>query len=141
MANAQNLIESNSKLISATPPGHRQDRETSEELFHSLLADEAMLVLRRSSDRTFRVLGDPPAWASSVAPGVIHPGAEFLPAEYFAFLDHFLQDAEAAWASSITPAVTSSIWTESLPNGEQLAFTATARRLRDLEILLIRCLG
>src|SRR5262245_22415961 len=91
--------------------GPQPSEPTQEELFELLMADEALLILLRCEGRKFQLLGKPPAWAYFFSPGAFS-GAPFLPAEHFPFLDHFLDDAEQAWASQTAYAVTSGIWTE-----------------------------
>lgn len=112
-----------------------------ESLCKSLLASENILVLRRTSDHQFQVVGEPPSWAGLVAPGLILPNEEIEPASLFLFLEYFLHDAPTAWASEDAPPLTSCIWTERLSNGEEMSFTATARRLGPSPLLLIRLLG
>ncbi len=107
----------------------------------ALLAGEGILVLRGLGPKRFRVEGAPPVWASQVDEVSLRTGAEFDPAAVFLFLQCFLEDAGTAWATADAPPQTSDIWCQTLRNGEDMHFTATARRVGVSEILLVRALG
>lgn len=107
----------------------------------ALLAGEGIMVLRRLGPKRFRVEGTPPVWASQVGEVPLRTGTEFDPAAVFLFLPYFLEDAGSPWATDDAPPQTSDIWCQTLRNGEDLHFTATARRMGGSEILLVRALG
>lgn len=123
------------------PEAPLASRSMSERLFELLLAGEDILVLRRLPGLQFHVVGVPPFWTNVVARGAFLPGATVDPPAIFAFLDHFLYDAQPAWDSDDAAPVTSPIWTEARLDGGAISFTATARRLGGIDYLLIRSLG
>ncbi len=110
-------------------------------LFERLIGGEGILVLERLSPDRFRIIGMPPAWTELLLQGELHKGKELNPAKVFVFLEHFLKDAEAVWAATDQPELTSEPWTEGLANRQELAFTATARTINGSLLLLVRGLG
>ena len=98
-------------------------------LFQKLIEGEGLLVLERLAARRFRVVGNPPVWTALLLGGDLARDKEVDPSQVFVFLDHFLGDAEPVWAGTELRELTSEAWTETMANREELAFTATAKRL------------
>lgn len=112
-----------------------------QELCQVLVQSEGILVLERLEGNRFRVAGHPPGWAAVLAHGGLHTNQEVDAAEVFVFLELFLREAAIVWESNDESSVTSEPWTETLATREELAFTATARKVGGKQILLVRGLG
>lgn len=112
-----------------------------EALFQDVVAGEGILVLERAAPERFVVSGAPPPWASLLLGGPLEQGQWVDPTEAFVFLEHFLRDAEAVWEAGDGRSLTSEPWTETLMNREEVAFSATARRVGERALLLVRGLG
>lgn len=112
-----------------------------ESLFEQLIEGERILVLERLAADRFMILGTPPGWTALLIDAEIHPGQHVDPAKVFVFLEHFLKGANVVWESPVPGSLTSELWTEELTTGEELTFTATARRIGGRAILLVRALG
>ncbi|MCI0539220.1 MAG: HAMP domain-containing histidine kinase [Verrucomicrobiales bacterium] len=119
----------------------RRTETTRESRFQSLLAGEQILVLQRTADWRFRIMGIPPAWVAAIAPQEIVADLEVEPARFFPFLDHFLDDARQVWDAGARTHLTSDIWSQTLRTGMEMPFTATARMVGSEAFLLIRTLG
>lgn len=112
-----------------------------EALFEQLIEGERILVLERLAEDRFLILGTPPGWTALLLDAEIRPGHHLDPAKVFVFLEHFLKGANVVWESPVPGSLTSELWTEELTTGEELTFTATARRVGGRAILLVRALG
>lgn len=110
-------------------------------LLERVIAGEGTLVLERLSGHRFRVVGIPPSWTELLLYGELERDQEVNPVELFVFLEHFLKDAEVTWNSAEGTELTSEPWTETLVNREELAFSATARKIDGHALLLVRGLG
>jgi signal transduction histidine kinase len=113
----------------------------SESRWQCLLASEDILVLQRTADGRFRVIGVPPPWVAAVAPEEIVAGLDVELARTFPFLDHFLDDAREVWDAEARTYLNSGIWSQTLRTGAEVPFTATARMVGLEALLLIRTLG
>lgn len=103
------------RLARASSPNGEPDPATSDlpgALRAQLPSILNVLVLKRTGDDSFAIVGMPPAWFANLLPEVVLEGAEFQPAARFLFLDSFLGDAAEFWRGKSAGALTSGIWTE-----------------------------
>jgi hypothetical protein len=97
-------------------------------------------VLEETGDGYFASLDVLPAWFLDLTAGT-GDGAAFDLAERFPFLEYFLEDARAFWASEMPGRLESGPWSETAPDGGELALEATALFHAEKRIVLISLLG
>jgi PAS domain S-box-containing protein len=90
----------------------------------------------RQGDR-FTVLGDPPLWFHKLCPDSDIGDLGDPPEERFPFLSNFLIDARDFWSRGKNGRIRSGIWIQTAPDGDDLAFEASAIRLGDSNILIV----
>lgn len=97
-------------------------------------------VLEETGDEYFASLDVLPAWFLDLTAGA-GDGAAFDLAERFPFLEYFLEDARAFWASEMPGRLESGPWSETATDGGELALEATALFHAEKRIVLIALLG
>ncbi|MEO7318262.1 MAG: HAMP domain-containing sensor histidine kinase [Chthoniobacteraceae bacterium] len=107
-------------------------------LFADILSRLQVLILVREADGSFRPEGLIPAWFASFGREAIADGKLLKPASLFAFLEHFLPDAEHFWESDSASELRSGFWTEDAEDGTEIHLEATACRVAGEALLLVR---
>ena len=107
-------------------------------LFAELLARQQVLILARDAAGGFRSVGLIPAWFASFGRDAIAGDGPLKPATIFAFLDHFLPDAERFWEAGGKGELRSGLWTENAGDGSEIHLDATACRADGELVLLVR---
>ncbi len=104
--------------------------------FLPLLASLDLVVMERTGADTFLLHGTPPSWLRRV--NARWKGErEVLASRTFPFLDHFLFDAEAFWATGDLGRVGSGLSAEPGPDSHELHYEAWAVTADDGQYLLI----
>lgn len=106
-------------------------------VFAKLYAALDMAVLERLAVGRFRLVSPAPTWLQHVYPTLTETHSGLPLGEQFAFLDHFLEEAETFWASHATGQLASGPWREVAPNGQEYYLEAVAVNLDDSQILLM----
>jgi hypothetical protein len=106
-----------------------------------LLAVLEVVVLERPAAGKLRLLGKTPDWFGRFRPEARSGPATFSDALGSPFLENFLVDAEAFWASNASGRVKSGLWTETGPLGTEFSMEASAVCVGDRKILLIEYRG
>ena len=97
-------------------------------------------VLEETGDGFFSSLDALPAWFLDLTAGE-GDGAALDLAGRFPFLEYFLEDARAFWASETPGRLDSGPWSETAADGGELALEATALFHAEKRIVLIALLG
>ena len=108
------------------------------DLFPELLSRQQLLILARDNDGGFRPAGRIPAWFANFAPDAVASEEPLKIIPIFAFLDHFLPDAERHWETGGDSELRSGIWTEDAGDGSEIHLEATACRVAGERLLLVR---
>ena len=104
-----------------------------EDLFKAL----KMVALVLQDDDRFTLLGDRPRWFRKFCPDIRSGYLSVPPEDRFPFLANFLVDAREFWRIDKVGRIRSGIWIQAVPDGDDMAFEASAVRLNDSKILLI----
>jgi signal transduction histidine kinase len=110
---------------------------TNVSLLANLFAALEMVVMERLPDRSFRPISTIPGWFKRFAPDVRSNQDGVQPGYLFPFLENFLVDAERLWQGHQTGRVSSGIWMEIDPSGNEHSFEASAVCLGQQRLLLI----
>ena len=103
-----------------------------------VLSDLDIAVFERSDTGAFTLISAPPAWLLAFAPSAAQQEHFELEADFFLFLEDFLERHASFWASPSGEQLTSGIWTEALPDGQEQLLQATALFIDQRPYLLIR---
>jgi len=117
----------------ATPEGHGTP-----EL--GLLAHLGVAACTRIARGRIQRMGPKPPWWDSVSDSDVFDAESLQWASHFAFLGHFLHDAEVAWAEGGDRVVRSGLWAEEF-DGAARYFEAEAFTFRGRGLVLIHDLG
>lgn len=108
-----------------------------DQLFQELLTVFEQIILERSEDGTFHLLGMPCDWFRQFFP-TVSPGQPCANLEStFPFLENFLTDAEWFWEECDRGVLKSGLWSEISPQGQEYQLEAAAVCLSDRKILLL----
>lgn len=110
---------------------------TNVSLLANLFAALEIVVMERLSDRSFRPLNTLPGWFKRFVPEVRGGQDDVQPGHLFPFLGNFLVDAERFWQEHPTGWMSSGIWMEIDPLGNEYALEASALCLGRQKLLLI----
>jgi signal transduction histidine kinase/ActR/RegA family two-component response regulator len=97
-----------------------------------------LAVFEQVRGTVFKPVGRLPAWLSP-ALNPTDPGGEMDLAECFPMLEFFFPEFEPAWGPG-GPTVTSDIWTETVPNGEEQYLQAVATSADGRNFLILKTL-
>ncbi len=97
-----------------------------------------VLSIVRGAGGGFRISGALPGWFEEMFPGRFGDGDEIDVVSVFAFMEVFLDEAEAAWSADRGRAVESDVWSQSLPDGGEIQLAATATTVRGRRVLHVR---
>ncbi|MEK6301253.1 MAG: response regulator [Acidobacteriota bacterium] len=101
-----------------------------------ILAALDIVAMERIEDGQFKLLGAPPAWFTQFySPSDVE--TSLRPQQTFLFLEQFLTEAEAFWASSSTQPLRSGVWSEAYASARQYRLEASALRIGDRKLLVI----
>jgi signal transduction histidine kinase len=107
----------------------------------SLLADVfaalGIVAMERLPDRSFRPISAIPGWFNRFVPGARGDREAVRPGRVFPFLENFLVDADRFWQEHDSGQVSSGIWIEIDPLGNEYALEASAMCLGRQQLLLI----
>jgi signal transduction histidine kinase len=106
-------------------------------LLANLLAALEIVVMERLSERSFRPINTLPGWFKRFVPEVRGGQDAIQPGHLFPFLENFLVDAERFWQEHHTGWMSSGIWMETDPLGNEYALEASALCLGRQKFLLI----
>jgi len=109
-----------------------------ESIAAALLEAEGYAAFEYLGGGQFRALGKPPRFCAELLGSAAADGAAVALAERMPFLESFLPDAEDNWNSSTGGRVESGTWIEQADAGREVALEASALRLGEKRILLIR---
>ena len=104
----------------------------------TLLAQLDIAVFRHESNSTFSLVGSPPLWLKQVCPTMPADGSSWNPGNDLLYLAHFLEEAQSLWDGDEPGQRTSDIWTEEDTAGTEWLLEATALKVGDEEMLLIK---
>ncbi|WP_372682133.1 ATP-binding protein [Desulfosarcina sp.] len=96
-----------------------------------------MVVLVYLDDDRCTLLGDVPGWFCKLCPDVLPGSLPASPEERFPFLMNFLVDAREFWDLGKGGRIRSGVCVQTAPDGDDMAFEASAVLLNDLKVLLI----
>jgi len=85
----------------------------------------------------FLALSEAPAWLLALWPSIPSPPDTIDLAEKSPFLENFLDEAHAFWASALAGECRSEIWVESTPAGGEVPLQAVALRLQAKPVLAL----
>lgn len=102
-----------------------------------LFAALNILVMNRSKDNYFKLIGTVPRWFLQFYPDAILQRDKFLFGEKFLFLENFLIDAEVAWQENQPELLKSGLWLETDVIGDEYYLEAAAIKLNHQDILLV----
>ncbi len=103
-----------------------------------LLSSLDVLLLEASGNGAFRLVGEAPPWVQRLWPEAAGSRDNLRPQHAFLFLEHFLQEAEAAWNDERQEPVTSELWTEVDGSGTEWLLEAQALQVMGRPLLLIK---
>lgn len=104
----------------------------------ALLEAEGYAAFEYLGGGQFRALGRPPRFCAELLGSAAADGAAVALAERMPFLGSFLPDAEDSWNSATGGRAQSGTWIEQVEGGREVALEASALRLGEKRILLIR---
>ena len=96
-----------------------------------------MVVLVYRDDDRCTLLGDVPGWFRKLCPDVLPGSLPDSPEERFPFLMNFLVDARDFWGLGKDGRIRSGVCVQMAPDGDDMAFEASALLLNELKVLLI----
>lgn len=108
------------------------------DLLKKILARHEVLILVRDADGLFRPEGLMPDWFASFGGDAITGGGRIEPGKIFAFLEHFLPEAEPLWAKESSEEISSGFWAEGLEDGSEIHLKAVACFLAGKALLIVR---
>jgi len=117
--------------------GTRADDFYVSDLFASL----DFVVMERSSDNTYRLMGIAPDWLEYFGMKAVSVGKGIEPQSVFSFLENFFIDAESFWEENATGRLKSGTFIEVDRYGDECAIEASAICLGKKKILLLELLG
>jgi signal transduction histidine kinase len=106
-------------------------------LLTNLFAALEIVVMERLSERSFHPINTLPGWFKRLVPEVRGAEDAVQPGPLFPFLENFLIDAERFWQEHHTGWLSSGIWMELDPLGNEYALEASALCLGCQKFLLI----
>jgi signal transduction histidine kinase len=106
-------------------------------LLAHLFAALEIVVMKRLPDQSFRPISAIPGWFKRLAPDVLEGQDALRPGHLFPFLENFLIDAERFWQEQPSGWVSSGIWLEIDPVGNEYELEASAICLDSQKLLLI----
>ena len=112
--------------------------DLSQAILIQLTAGLDMLVTRQVQGYQFQIVGNLPKWFQTFFPEMIQEQGLILPAEGFSFLEHFIADAEQFWQGHWQGTLTSGLWTEVLPSGQDIPLQASALWVDNHRILILK---
>jgi signal transduction histidine kinase len=110
---------------------------TNVSLLAHLFATLEIVVMERLPDQSFRPISAIPEWFKRFAPDVPRDQDALRPGHLFPFLENFLIDAARFWQEQPSGWVSSGIWLEIDPLGNEYALEASAVCLGSQKLLLI----
>jgi signal transduction histidine kinase len=110
---------------------------TNVSLLAHLFAALEIVAMERLADQSFRFISAIPGWFKRFAPEVSEDQEAVRPGHLFPFLENFLVDAERFWQAEHSGRVSSGIWMEIDPSGNEYALEASAVGLGHQKLLLI----
>jgi len=113
-------------------------KPSGESIAAALLETEGYAPFEYLGDGQFRALGRVPQFCSEILGKAGIPDAAIALAEQMPFLESFLPDAEECWSSATGGRAESGTWIERVDGGREVALEASALRLGEKRILLIR---
>jgi len=96
-----------------------------------------MVIMERTDDDSFQLIGTVPHWLKILFPDTIFENRELRLHDKSHFLENFIIDAEACWASENVEKLKSGPWEETDEHGNEVQFEATAVSIQKKKILLI----
>ena len=104
-----------------------------QDLFKAL---EMVVLVYRDDDRC-NLWGDLPGWFRKLCPDILPGSLPAAPEERFPFLMNFMVDARDFWDLGKGGRIRSGVCVQTAPDGDDMAFEASAMLLNDQKILLI----
>jgi signal transduction histidine kinase len=100
-----------------------------------------ILALEQIDAGLFKIIGNSPDWLNQFFCNNLASGMNIsIPQEEFSFLNNFLIDAEKFWINNNTKKLSSGLWTEIDPTGQEYQFKAYAICVNNRKFLLIEAL-
>jgi signal transduction histidine kinase/CheY-like chemotaxis protein len=109
-----------------------------ESIAAALLETEGYAAFEYLGDSLFQAIGAPSPFWAELAGEPADAGAPLRLTDRLPFLESFLPDAEASWNSNSEARVESGAWIERGAEGREIALEASAFRLGEKRVLLIR---
>jgi signal transduction histidine kinase len=108
---------------------------------NDILAAFNILALEQIDAGLFKIIGNLPDWLNQFCSKNLASGMNILiPEEEFYFLTNFLIDAEKFWMNNNTKKLSSGLWTEIDPTGQEYQFKAYAICVNNKKLLLLEAL-
>ncbi len=115
-----------------------QGEQMNESILKKLFPALEIAVLERLDVGMFRLICDAPSWFEGLNHKTAFREKYLQPGVEFPFLENFLIDAESVWASEHSAPLKSGPWIETDPDGNEHALEATAVRLDNARLLLLK---
>jgi signal transduction histidine kinase len=106
--------------------------------YKAILRQQSFAVFEFRGDGVFRLLCEPPDFCVELLGDDVDPGDDLRLGDKFAFLEHFIAEAQAIWDSSSDDSVESGLWVERTSPGRELGLEATAVYVLGQRLLLIQ---
>lgn len=107
-------------------------------IFEGFLSKQGYALFEYAGDGLFRTIGNFPAWLAKIWGLEAKHATSLRLGDFSPFLENFVLDAEEFWKSKDEGPLKSGNWTESSPDGTETPLEASALRIADRRILLVR---
>jgi signal transduction histidine kinase/ActR/RegA family two-component response regulator len=110
----------------------------SDPILRQLFAALDLAVLEPRADGSLQAIAELPDWWQSPDGAEMAAAGRFCPEDDSPFLRAFLADAERFWADGQAGWISSGIWQETLPRGEDCHLEASAATIAGRKVLIVR---